>query len=63
MLRSYHTDLVKHEYLIRLTPQNSKGYIMTLVEAVILEIQLRKLLEPSFSWMLWFAQISKRHFN
>ena len=51
------TDLVKHEYLIRLSPQNSKGYVVTMVEAVIVpEIVLWKLLELSFSWMLWFAE-------
>ena len=64
MLRIWHSDLVKHEYFKRLLPQDTKNYILTMVEAVILQaVVLWKLLEQSFSWMLWFARISKRHVN
>ena len=43
MVQSWHTDLVKHEHLIRLSPQNSNSYVMTVTEATILqEIRLRK---------------------
>ena len=43
MVQRWHTDLVKHEYLIRLSPQNSKSDVMTVTEATILqEIMLWK---------------------
>jgi len=33
MLGNHHNDLVKYEYLTRVSPQNFKNYVMTMVEA------------------------------
>ena len=40
MLGNHHTDLVKYEYLTRLSPRNGKRYVMTVVETAFF---LRKL--------------------
>ena len=60
MIQSWHIDLVKDKNLTRLSHRNTKGYVVTVVEAAILpEIMLWSSSEP-FLRKLWFSRVRKR---